>query len=61
MLRLTVNHWTEHRDPDGRVRGMAEGGEEALSGISERGGPWSYESLMPSVEECYSGEEGVSR
>ena len=37
----------EHRDPDGRVRGRTEGTKEALSGINGRGGPWSYEGLIP--------------
>ena len=31
--------------------GRTEGAEGALSGISGRGGPWSCEGLMPSVEE----------
>jgi hypothetical protein len=25
MQKLTVNHWTEHGDPNGRVRGRTEG------------------------------------
>jgi hypothetical protein len=27
MKMLTVNHWTEHGDPKGRVRGRVEGAE----------------------------------
>ena len=37
---------TEHRDPSGGVKGRMEGAEEALSGISWRGYPWSCEGLM---------------
>jgi hypothetical protein len=38
---------TEHRNPNGGVRGRTEGAEGDLSGISRRGGPWSCEGLMP--------------
>jgi hypothetical protein len=31
MQRLTDNHWTEHRNPNGGVRGRTEGDEGALS------------------------------
>ena len=27
MQMLTANHWTEHRDPNGGVRGRTEGAE----------------------------------
>ena len=27
MYKLTANHWTEVRDPNGRVRGRIEGAE----------------------------------
>ena len=36
---VIANHWTEHREPNGGVRGRTEGTEGALSGIDERGGP----------------------
>ena len=44
---LAVNHRTDHRDPNGGVRGRAEGAEGALSDINVRGGPWSCDGLMP--------------
>jgi hypothetical protein len=47
MWMLTGNHRTEHRDPNGGVRGMTEG---TLSGINEREGPWSCEGLMPQCD-----------
>ena len=47
MWMLTANHLTEHRDPNGGVRGRTEGAEGALSGISGRGGLWSCGGLMP--------------
>ena len=46
MWMLAANHWTEHRDPNGGVRGRTQGAEGALSGINEKEGPWSYEGLM---------------
>jgi hypothetical protein len=33
---LAANHQTEHRAPNGGVRGRTEGAEGALSGINER-------------------------
>ena len=47
MWMLTAKHQTEHRDPSGGVRGRTEEAEGALSGINGRGGPWSFEGLMP--------------
>jgi hypothetical protein len=41
MWMLAANNQTEHRDPNGGVRGRPEGAEGALSGINGRGGPWS--------------------
>ena len=36
MRMLAVNHRTDHRDPNGGVRGRTEGAEGALSGINGR-------------------------
>ena len=44
---LAANHQTEHREHNGGVRGTTKEAEGALSGINGRGGPWSYEGLMP--------------
>jgi hypothetical protein len=56
---LAVNHWTEHRDPSGGVRGRTEGAEGALSGINGREGPWSCEDLMPQYRGMLGSELGV--
>ena len=47
MRMLTANYQTEHRDPNGGVRGRTKGAEGALSGINGKGGAWSCEGLMP--------------
>ena len=39
MQMLTAIHQTEHRDPNGGVRGRIDGAEGALPGISENGDP----------------------
>jgi hypothetical protein len=44
---LKANLWTEHRDPNGGVRGRTEGAERAPSGINGRGGPWFCKGLLP--------------
>ena len=49
MQMLVANHQTEHRGPNGGVRGRTEGDEGTLSGIYGRGGLWSCEGLMPVV------------
>jgi hypothetical protein len=33
MLMLTTKHWTEHRDPNGRVKERTEGDERVCSPI----------------------------
>jgi len=43
---LKANLWTDHRYPNGGVRGMTEGAEGALSIISGQGNLWSFEGLM---------------
>ena len=43
MWMLAANHWTEHRDTNGGVRGRTEGAEGALSGINGKWDPWSCE------------------
>jgi hypothetical protein len=35
MQILTANHWTEPRDPNGRVRGDTEGAEGGCDPIEE--------------------------
>ena len=47
MQMVAANHQTEHKDPNGGVKGRTEGAEGAVSGINGKGGPWSYEGLMP--------------
>ena len=47
MGRLAANHHTEHIDSNGGVRRKTEGAEGVLSGINERGVPFSCEDLMP--------------
>jgi hypothetical protein len=47
MQMLAANLQTEPRDPKSGVKGRTEGATGALSGINGRGGPWSYEGLMP--------------
>jgi hypothetical protein len=42
---------TKHRDPNGGVRGRAEGTEVFLSSIIGKGGTWSCEGLMPQCRE----------
>jgi hypothetical protein len=37
MGRLAANHETEHRSPNGGVRGRTEGADGALCGINGRG------------------------
>jgi hypothetical protein len=46
MQMLAANHQTEHRDPNGGVRGRTKGAEGVLYGINGKGGPWFCESLM---------------
>ena len=46
MRMRAANHWTEHRYPNGGVRGRTEGAEGALSDINGRRGPWSCEGLI---------------
>jgi hypothetical protein len=46
---LTVKHWTEHKDPNGGIRGKNEGAEGGLVG-GEALGP--VKASFPSVEEC---------
>jgi len=46
MQMLKANHWTEHREPNGGVRGRTEGAEGALFGINGKGVSWSCEGLM---------------
>jgi hypothetical protein len=47
MHMLIANHQTEHRYPNGGVRGRTEGTEGALSVINGKGGLWSCECVMP--------------
>jgi hypothetical protein len=58
MGMLKANHWTEHRNPNGGVRGRAEGAEGALYGINERGGHWSCEGSMPQYRRMLGQREG---
>ena len=56
---LIAKHWTEHRDPNGRVRERTEGAEGTLSGVNGMGGPWSCEGLMLQCRGCQVGESVV--
>ena len=51
MQMFAVNHLTKHRDHNGGFMGRTDGAEGVLSGINERGGPWSCEALMPQCRE----------
>ena len=43
---ISANYQTEHRDPNGGVRGRTKRAEGALFGINGKGGTWSCEGLM---------------
>jgi len=47
MWMLEANDQTDHREPNGGVKGRTKGAEGALAGIGERKGPWSCEGLIP--------------